>query len=633
MKAKIPWIAFLAITPLLLLGVVVQCRAAADSASAARPNRLILRKGSDGRDALIWQSTSGREVNVKGMVLVIEDERNNQAWSVAQESDGPILKQNTAVFKYRISLGDKRRSITGRADIYITPSTNGDEDVLLCKSSLVFDKAVELDLAVRCIFDLLGTCPDKMTTPERSGVLSFRSLQPNTVENVYFRLGRAAEPVGVELGLPVIDLSWNDSPGKEEPLRLAAAVDPYCGCSISAATRPAKENPSTRVVISTLYKGSLVPLVKEERTISLEFHRKCADGSLRSFYRTIPEIEPGPAWIHGIHLVYYDYLSDRGEGWFKDLRTLADRIPREHRGHVAVCLHGWYDYFQQYAYDHQQGKLLREWTAFPGTHKVPMSLEKMHSRLRFAKDLGFRMLLYFADGTNSDSGAPNFRKEYLLRDKDGKTFAGWKGPDSIGEPLKMDPGVAELRDWYRGYLSALLEEYSDELDGFVWDETFYIPTDFVSYPDGKPAHADRAMMSLVAELTRLVQRSRNRNPELAFMVADNGSTNYAIVAHGTFQDSACSPSLWGPSMFANYRNCLWSCNWYPVSGESKNRIAALRFGMPQGISNGYGDDLGPHEMPYKILDNILERFHNNVSNNRVRIKAIMNNNMIEPSVH
>jgi len=60
---------------------------------------------------------------------------------------------------------------------------------------------------------------------------------------------------------------------------------------------------------------------------------------------------------------------------------------------------------------------------------VPMSLAEMHRRLKFAKDLGFRVLLYFSDGTNSDSGAPAFCKEYVLKDKNGKTFPGWKGPD------------------------------------------------------------------------------------------------------------------------------------------------------------------------------------------------------------
>ena len=49
----------------------------------------------------------------------------------------------------------------------------------------------------------------------------------------------------------------------------------------------------------------------------------------------------------------------------------------------------------------------------------------------------------------------------------------------------MDPSVPGLRDWYRGYLKALLDEYAKDVDGFVWDETFYIPTNFISYRRGR----------------------------------------------------------------------------------------------------------------------------------------------------
>ena len=256
---------------------------------------------------------------------------------------------------------------------------------------------------------------------------------------------------------------------------------------------------------------------------------------------------------------------------------------------------------------------------FPGTYKVPMSLQDMHRRLKFAKDLGFRVLLYYADGTNSDSGAPNFCKAYVLKDKSGKSFPGWKGPDSLGNPLKMDPGVPGLRDWYRDYLAALLEEYAKDIDGFVWDETHYIPADFVSYTSTTPAYADRAMMGLVAELAQMVQQCRKENPDLAFLASDCGVTSYALVAHGTYQDSACSPAAWGPSMFANYRNCLWSCNWFPVSNRRGNEIAANQFGLPQGLSNGYADSRGPHNMPPELLDQVLQRFTKNVETQRQRL--------------
>jgi hypothetical protein len=100
------------------------------------------------------------------------------------------------------------------------------------------------------------------------------------------------------------------------------------------------------------------------------------------------------------------------------------------------------------------------------------------------------------------------------------------------------------------------------------------------------------------------------------------------VAHGTYQDSSCNPNMWGPSMFINYRNCLWSCNWYPVKSERKNKIAAERFGLPQGLSNGWGDSCGPHNMPPELLDAVLRRFTRNIESGRGKARCL--NDVLPP---
>jgi hypothetical protein len=201
---------------------------------------------------------------------------------------------------------------------------------------------------------------------------------------------------------------------------------------------------------------------------------------------------------------------------------------------------------------------------------------------------------------------------------------GWEGPDTIGESLRMDPAIPGLRDWYKGYLQALLAEYGREIDGLVWDETFYIPVNAVSYSQQVPAYADRAMMRLVSEMTQMVQQYHKQNPDLVFLASDIGETSYALVAHGTYQDSSMRPGAWGPSMFANYRNCLWSCNWFPVRhGGSRNRYAAEVLGLPQGLSNGFGDDKGPDEMPEGLLNAVLRRFSKNVKDNRQRVRYLL----------
>ena len=237
-------------------------------------------------------------------------------------------------------------------------------------------------------------------------------------------------------------------------------------------------------------------------------------------------------------------------------------------------------------------------------------------------DVGGAGRFDLGNAANSGGGSPKFRKDYMLKDKAGNTFPGWKGPDSIGQPWMMDPSVPELRYWYRGYLKALLDEYAKDVDGFVWDETFYIETNFISYPQPGPAYADRAMMSLVSELTQMVQSYHDRNPDLVFLASDLGRTSYALVANGTYQDSAMEETAWGPSMFANYRNSLWSCNCYPLQHAKQNEIAAEKYGLPQGVSNGWEDNCGPSRMPTGLLDDILRRFTKNVESKRERLRYL-----------
>ena len=79
---------------------------------------------------------------------------------------------------------------------------------------------------------------------------------------------------------------------------------------------------------------------------------------------------------------------------------------------------------------------------------------------------------------------------------------------------------------------------------------------------------------------------------------------------------------WGPSMFANYRNCLWSCNWFPIKHADGNAVAAEKYGLPQGVSDGWGDYCGPSRMPPESLDAVFERFTRNVTSQRERMRFL-----------
>jgi hypothetical protein len=77
----------------------------------------------------------------------------------------------------------------------------------------------------------------------------------------------------------------------------------------------------------------------------------------------LAEIPPGPAWLRDIAMVDYDYLSDGGQGWFRDIDALEAAIPAADRGKVLLALHGWYDFVGRYCFSPETGALDRG-TAF-----------------------------------------------------------------------------------------------------------------------------------------------------------------------------------------------------------------------------------------------------------------------------
>ena len=378
------------------------------------------------------------------------------------------------------------------------------------------------------------------------------------------------------------------------------------------------------------------------RTVYTGLHRGDQRTAMGVFYRTsLADVKPGPDWIHEIAMQNYDYHSENGRGWFADIDKLEEVIRPPDRQKVLLATM-WFDYMGRYAFNYRTRSLERTWTAFPrvlepdvqalgNTPEMPkeirdpseamrwrkksldkvrpyeMSIGEMHRRLRYAKDRGFRVALYFADGTAAGSGLTEvFDPTKVLR------WQGWEGPDTIGRTYQQNPLHPQVRDFYKSYMQALLAEYGQEVDGFAWDETFYIdPGDVGSA--ACPGYADRAMMTLVHEVASLVQ---NYSPQLALFASDNigfktwtFKAPYALVAHGTYQDSHCRPEAWPYGLFPNYRNTIWSCNWAPVTNFLLTEYAVDTFDAPVAISNGpFGDDTGVSEMTPQQLKQILGLF-------------------------
>ncbi len=122
--------------------------------------------------------------------------------------------------------------------------------------------------------------------------------------------------------------------------------------------------------------------------------------------------------------------------------------------------------------------------------------------------------------------------------------------------------------------------------------------------EGAPGYADRAMMRLARELSRLVEDyNRKHKRQIAFLTSDclgafgqEIKGPYALVAHGTFQDSWCKPQAWSYGIFSNYRNVLWSCCWWPLTKWAWIDFAVRQYQAPVSLSNGYGNDKGLSEM-------------------------------------
>ncbi len=476
-----------------------------------------------------------------------------------------------------------------------------------CRSNVTVTAAVEIDQdsVVAAIL------------PGLDGVVRQVALDHPTAWPARYVLGQgAAGPqAGTELALPAIGLLT------KKGATIGLALDPFCG--VAFRWRHAEPG-RLRIEASTTYLGARVPLREERRTLALAAHPNRLDAPFAAFYATVPELKPAPAWVHGVRLVYYDYLSQDGQGWFRDIDELARRLPdRADRAKVALCLHGWYDYLGRYAFDEATGALARQWIPFPQTRNKPMTPEDLRQRLRYARERGFHPLLYFADGVLADDKAPGFDPRRVYVDGGGRTqFPCWKGPDTLGDNRYQDPAHPAVRAHYLDYLRALLREVGEETDGFVLDESFYIRREWISAtrPD-QPAYADRAMMTLVAQLAQLAQtQSAGR---LVFLTSDiQGDPTYglpgntppsALVAHGTYQDSGADPGRWAGGLFPNYRNSLWSCAWEPITRQrAYNRTNAVEWGLPQGLSNGWGDNTGPADMAARhpeLLAEMIRRFH------------------------
>jgi hypothetical protein len=470
------------------------------------------------------------------------------------------------------------------------------------------DAPIGEDLEIRRFY----TCPAGMAAravvPLKNGWA--KDITPtNDPLQLEYRLGNAMTGTdGVELALPVLALPGSGAAD------VAIATDPY----FSSLFRYRVISGVPELSVHYRYTSGTIPLESpERRTTCLWVPKKGFSGSLfetavdQFFLNALSDVPPGPGWLHDIAMVDYDYLSDNGKGWEKDVAELAKLLTPEERRRVVLCFHGWYDAIGTYCYDASAKRMQDTWTAMERTRKVPMTKDEVRRKLRLAREQGFRVLMYFGDGLLQDSGTPGYRPEWDLTVAGGDKITGWQGPDTWDKTFARNPANPEVAQWYQDYLAAMIEAYGPDVDGFVWDETFHVTTGMTTLTPA-PAYCDRAMMRLVKALA---QQVRAADPEKVFLSSDDvGSVGpgavpgYAMVAHGTYQDSWCLPAAWSFGLFPNWRNTLWSCNWKPLSSFAYTRWGVENFGVPVAISHGWGDDRGVAEWKPQEKDQILGLF-------------------------
>ncbi|MCC7475386.1 MAG: discoidin domain-containing protein [Pirellulales bacterium] len=455
----------------------------------------------------------------------------------------------------------------------------------------------EADDSEHCVFPL----KNGWVKPQRL------STEPSRAE---YRLGHwLGGKDSQELALPVVQA--NGAGGWQA----AICADPR----FSAQFTLHQDSKSVAGEIRYRYLASRVPIAGvETRTFGFSLRKtppttEPFGSTMDAFFRLmLPDVRPGPQWLHEIYLIKYDYLSDDGKGWRQDVEKLAEWLTPEERKHVALCFHGWYDYLGVYAYNETTGRMKDKWVAMPGSRKVPFTQESMQNDLRRARELGFRVLLYFGDGTIQDSGAPGYQPAWDLVNEKGETpRPTWEGPDTIGKTTIRNPAIPEAAQWYRGYLKALLETYGPVVDGFVWDETFYIRMGDVA-GNPAPSYCARGMFDLIKSLTEQVE---SYDPQKVFLTSDcvgfpgmEDAVGYGMVADGNFQDTWCIPVAWSYGLLPNWRNTSWSCIWAAVQHYHWMQWGVETFGVPVSISNGFGDDLGPAEWTPDLRDQVLQLF-------------------------
>lgn len=458
----------------------------------------------------------------------------------------------------------------------------------------------------------LGESPE-LFAPQKTGVAWTGRGGPLAGRFVWELAGKTRRFLGgyaVPLGLPLVSELADDG-----ARRLTWCTDPYFSTAFFLSPRSLQDPPERELNWS--YLGTVPMTAPEQRRVYACVHGGGPERAIQAFYDTaLADVPPGAAWLHEIAWLHYDYLAKAGRGWFEDVDTLAELVPPELRGRVCLCLHGWYDRLGRYAMNEETREIEESWSLvrghdISGQAGVELTRDGVREMLRYARERGFRTLLYYGDGlvAGSDWARATFPPEAILR------CTGWD--EGTAHSVLLNPLHEDVRRWFLDYARALAAAFGDDADGFNWDETHFVTQGELG-PADCPGYADRAFMTLMREIAAVFHEHRD---DLVFLGSDNvgvchycdgtgrGAVGYSLVVDGCWQDSACNPEAWPFGIFPNFRNVHWSVNWWPVANIAGTRYGFENFGKPVVTTNGYGENRGVAEYPAEARERLVELFH------------------------
>lgn len=499
---------------------------------------------------------------------------------VTSAADGVSFEyeRSDVAVRVALSLASVAHGVALRREITVTPSASA-----------------AISEPVRIAVDAHIAVPGDATlfVPRRDGIGETMGRAAATSAGARFVYALAGEGLDVagatRLAVPM--LSEVNATGE----RLTRVFDPTFSASVAYG----------EARVGWVYRGDAVPLAAPETITLYDVLEPASPGprsAMDALYKTaLADVPAGPAWLHDVVWQHYDYMSHGGRGWFDDIAAAEAMIAPADRSRVMFTLHGWFDVYGRYAFDPIAKRLRDTWTVFPNAAAVSaefpdletMAMDKaeLHRRIAFAKSRGFRVGFYFADGMATGEDV-----EGLFSPSRAIKQGGWQGPDTTSPTWTVNPAHPEVAAYFRDYLDALLAEVGSEIDALVWDETFTVRIGEIG-PSPAPSYADRGMMRLTRALTQRVSAFRK---DLALLTSDDiglpgfadDVAPYALMGHGTYQDSWSHPDAWAFGLFPNLRNTLWSCNWHPVTHWDYTASAVDVVNAPVATSNGFGDNVG-----------------------------------------